>query len=111
MSNSRQLQRQTLVNKRIGKLCKDFMPYVNLGAQKYTGPSVYFHVKAVNRFQNLGSSVSRTVKDKRFSELLYATLVSWGMHDMRRAKMPDFGTFCSCIAKLSPKIEAFPDIR
>jgi hypothetical protein len=82
------------------------MPYVNLGAQKYTGPSVYFHVKAVNRFQNLGSSVSRTVKDKRFSELLYATLVSWGMHDMRGAKMPDFGTFCSCIAKLSPKIEA-----
>jgi len=105
MSNSRQSERQTLVNKRIGKLCKDFMHYVNLGAQKYTGLSVYFHVKTVERFQNLGSSVSRAVKDERFSELLYATLVSWGMHDMRGARMPDFGTFCAGIAKLSPKIK------
>lgn len=98
-------QRQSLIPERIEKLCKDFITYIRIGEQKYDGPSVYFHLRTVDTFQKLGSSVSRAAKDQCFCELLYATLVSWGMHDLKGAKMPDFESFVNGIAKQSSNIE------
>ena len=96
---------------RIDKLCRGFETYVGLGERKYTGPSKYFHVKAVERFEALGNSVLRAVEDERFCELLYATLVAWGMHDLRGPRMPDFCTFRSRITVLSPRIASLSDYQ
>lgn len=97
--------REQLVVCRMDDLCgSKFLAYVELGRHKYAGPSVYFHRKTVDRFQGLQSNIFQAAKDERFCELLYATLVSWGMHDMRAAKMPDFETFSDRLAKLSPQI-------
>lgn len=89
---------------RMDKLCWGFETYAAAGERKYTGPSVYFHVKTVERFQALGNSVLRAVEDERFCELLYATLVAWGMHDLRGTRMPDFCSFRSRITVLSPRV-------
>lgn len=100
------------IEQRISKLCNNFKRYVESGVQKYTGPSVYFHCKTVDRFKELGNSVLKAANDERFLELLYATLVSWGMHNMMKgARMPDFETFHKHIAQLSPRIDELSSER
>ena len=90
---------------RIEKLCRGFETYVRVGESKYTGPSKHFHVRAVERFQALDSSVLKAARDERFLELVYATLVSWGMHDMRSARMPDFDSFTEGAKTWAPEID------
>jgi len=100
------IQNDRLVAQRIEDLCKEFNAYVNLGKRKYTGPSVYFHRKTMDRFEQMGHSVLKAAKDGRFLELLYATLASWGMHRMdKSAEMPDFKFFADNIAGLASEID------
>jgi len=90
-------------------LCSDFAACVEVGVRKYSGPSVYFHCKTMDRFKSLGYQVHSAIEDERFRELLYATLVSWGMHDMKGAKMPDFATFTEGLKACAPEIHRLSD--
>ena len=110
---SSERQREEQISQQIKDLCKEFTTDVELGKQKYTGPSVYFHLKTVDKFKELGNSVLTAAKDERFCELLYATLVAWGMHRMgkRGAQMPDFDHFADSIAGLAPEIDELSDYR
>lgn len=102
------------IKKRVTALCSDFagcLKFFNK-TEEYTGPSVYFHLETVESFHEMDDSVPRAAKDQHFCELLYATLVSWGMHRMDKgAKMPDFKTFADSIAGLAPEIEELSRYR
>ena len=61
------------------------------------GPDLYFYKKTVSRTKNASSKdVIRDLLDKKFVELLYATLTSWGMHS-RGARMKPFKEFYQSI--------------
>jgi len=64
----------------------------------FDGPSLHFHLRALEAV--------REQKLEAFSELVYATLVSWGMHRMGRSgsKMTEFGVFANSIRTVWPKI-------
>jgi hypothetical protein len=47
----------------------------------YTGPGVYFHVKAIAA-RRAHACVADALADDRFMDYLYATLASWGLHRM-----------------------------
>ncbi len=96
------------VEERVTDLCSNFTAYLEYfeKSAKFTGPSIYFHLKTLDRLYELGSSALRAAQDERFCELLYSTLVAWGMHAMvSGAKMPDFEPFADSIASLAPEID------
>ncbi len=102
------------INGRIDTICGNFNEYLTYldRSPAYTGPSVHFHLKTMNRFRELKYNVFQAAKDERFCELLYATLVSWGMHRMDKgAKMPDFETFTIGIGHMASKIEELSNYR
>ena len=65
-------------------------------ARRFTGPSVYFHVRALE--------AARSRDFERFTESAYAMLASWGMHRMGRgsAKMRGFEDFQSSLCDVWP---------
>lgn len=98
------------IENRTGDLCSNFADYIKYFNERriYTGPSVYFHLKTIARLKELGRPLE-AAKDPYFRELLYATLVAWGMHRMgekRGAKMPDFKTFSDSLIDSSQGIES-----
>ncbi len=100
------------VQERVASVCDDFTQFVEYGSGAYTGPSVYFHLKTVDRFDRLGNSIERAAKDERFCELLYATLVSWGMHRMDKgAKMQGFEAFSNGVANAASEIAKLSNYR
>ncbi|WP_461863731.1 hypothetical protein [Thermococcus sp.] len=61
------------------------------------GPDLYFYQKTVSQTKHASSRRIRDLLlDEEFVELLYATLVSWGMHS-RRARMKPFEEFSQSI--------------
>jgi hypothetical protein len=96
-------------SKKVHLLCKKLGTYIRgfnskKHDRRFTGPSVYFHQETMKRRRQL--SASRALSDKRFLELLYATLCSWGMHRMGRGptKLVDFGAFKRSIAEIKPDV-------
>jgi hypothetical protein len=68
-------------------------------AQVFGGPSLYFHVRALD--------LRKEPDCDRFAEAVYALLTAWGMHRMGRggSKMRDFGEFKGSLNSLWPKIK------
>lgn len=64
---------------------EDFRKFIHV--DNFTGPSLYFHKKAIEMARN-----DLWFLSNRHIEYIYATLASWGMHRMgsRGAKMPYF---------------------
>lgn len=60
------------------------------GSGTFGGPSLYFHYRCGSLFHHLPVEVK--LRDDRFFEYVYATLVSWGMHRMGKTstKLKDF---------------------
>jgi len=83
------------VRSRIDKLCGNFAYYLRKfdDAKKFTGPSVYFHQRTLNRLESLG--LPAALEDTIFLEYLYATLTAWGLHRMgpTGAKLVEFESF------------------
>lgn len=77
----------------------------------FTGPCQYFHIATLNRVRKVGVSQILENEDDPFYELVYATLVSWGMHRMGSggAKMPDFSVFKSGIISQRDDILSLKD--
>ena len=71
----------------------------------FEGPSLYFHLKAIER-RNTAPSASALLQDERFLEYVYAVLPSWGMHRMGKqaAKVPDFHTFVTALQSCESQI-------
>jgi hypothetical protein len=75
-------------------------------ANAFSGPSVYFHHRAIER-RRIHTSVTNLLADERFLEYLYAVLPSWGTHRMgpQRAKVRDFGELVASLRAAAPALE------
>jgi hypothetical protein len=64
----------------------------------FSGPSVYFHQRAIETRRQHASAAS-LLADDRFLEYLYAVLPSWGMHRMgsQAAKVTEFSQFAASL--------------
>jgi hypothetical protein len=85
-----------IAEKRLSDLIEDFYVYLNyfLSNMKFSGPSVYFHKKVINKVRAI-DEYEKIFSDDLFFDYLYATLSSWGMHRMgnKTAKMSNFEDF------------------
>jgi len=94
------------VEHRVKELCDNFEFYLRRfdKLNPFTGPSVYFHLRTLERLNSLG--VSKALEDELFFEYLYATLTSWGMHRMgpKGAKLVEFMDFVETLQRQKSKI-------
>jgi len=100
------------IRERVDKLCGNFAHYLQkFDAEKFTGPSVYFHIRTLNTLDSLG--LSAALEDLHFMEYLYATLTSWGLHRMgpKGAKLVDFESFKKTLLNQKEAIVSLQDYR
>jgi len=78
----------------------------------FTGPSWYFHKKALSRLDELGSP-SKALNDDLFFDYLYAALTAWGLHRMgeRGAKLSEPDLIRGSFQKVSHHIERIQGYR
>jgi len=78
--------------------CQDIYHQIYYESEKFSGPSLYFHQRALS---TPNSSWLQKI------ELIYAVLASWGMHRMgsKGSKMQAFGTFYESINSVKTQIE------
>ena len=71
----------------------------------FSGPSVYFHRRAIER-RRLHTSVGDLLADELFLEYVYAVLPAWGMHRMgnQSAKVCEFSQFAASLRAAAPLI-------
>jgi hypothetical protein len=74
-------------------------------ASIFSGPSVYFHQRAVER-RRLHDSAESLLEDMRFLEYVYAVLPSWGMHRMGPfgAKVTEFSLLVDSLRSAQAEI-------
>lgn len=93
----RHAKTEARVQHRMDRLCRRFGTYLDVFEResKFTGPSEYFHLRALR--QRRGNGISALLADRLFLEYVYATLASWGMHRMGPggAKLVPFDKFAS----------------
>ncbi len=78
----------------------------------FTGPSVYFHKRTLQRLACVGLDQILSGRETEFFELLYATLVSWGMYRMGPggAKLVGFDRFRSSILDNAGAVRELRDL-
>ena len=88
------------IQERVEDLCSSFDIYIGEfdKASIFSGPSLYFHFRTIERLKNC-VSISSALDDDLFFEYLYATLTAWGLHRMGPggAKLADFDVFIKSI--------------
>ena len=93
---------------RVRDLSENFAYYLREFEKRavFGGPSVHFHVRAIERRLTHGS-VASAVRDQELLELIYAMLTSWGMHRMgpKGAKLVNFEPFCDGVRRQSAILE------
>jgi hypothetical protein len=72
----------------------------------FSGPSIYFHDRAIARRRS-HTSVTALLADKQFLEYVYAVLPSWGMHRMgpQPAKVRNFDGLVASLHAVAPMLE------
>jgi len=92
------------MKERVDDLNEKFKHYLNVFDEQnlFSGPSLYFHQKTLERAKELGS-VRSILWDETYLEYLYATLTSWGLHRMgsRGAKLAEFNVFKESLQNVS----------
>src|SRR4051812_27886753 len=103
---------EKLIAKRVEKLALTLDHCLSEGAKVFTGPSIHFHHRTVQRLAELGS-VETAVRDDQFANYLYATVACWGMHRMgpRGAKMRPFNEFQESLVKNADTIQGLSGLR
>jgi hypothetical protein len=95
-------------------LISDFGRFVDTfdAGRQFSGPSVYFHVKALAALQSHDTAVD-ALSDGCFFDYLYATLASWGLHRMGpgKAKLGDIGELRSSFEQQRRRIEQLQHLR
>jgi hypothetical protein len=100
--------RRSRMAERIEDLLANFGHYLQEFERRavFGGPSVHFHVRAIER-RMTHESVRSAIADEELLELIYAMLTAWGMHRMgpKGAKLVDFQPFCEGIRKQAAILE------
>ncbi len=80
-------------------------------AERFSGPSLYFHLKTLRCLQNWGSVAQAILSDEIF-DWLYATLVSWGMHRMGKGntKLRDLDVIKASVRAHATSIASLQDL-
>ena len=100
---------------KISSLVSGFNGYIDYFKKDntFSGPSDYFYLKIMKKIE--GDPEYNAIFTDDFIELLYATLVAWGMHRMgpenMGAKMNDFKPFRQCIIDSKRKIMSLRVLR
>ena len=78
----------------------------------FTGPSLYFHERAIAR-RAIHDGAASLLADTRFLEYVYAVLPSWGMHRMgnQAAKVVDFEPMVEALRAQARPIQELWDLR
>ena len=80
------------IETRVDDLIGNFHNYLSHFEEniKFSGPSIYFHKKVIEKIRNT-ERYEQLFDDDLFFDYLYATLASWGMHRMgeKSAKMAE----------------------
>jgi hypothetical protein len=78
----------------------------------FSGPSLYFHQRAIER-RRLHASVDDLMADDLFFECVYALLPAWGMHRMGKqaAKVGDFDKMVASFRAQAPAIGELWDLH
>ncbi len=101
------------MNKRVKELIENFDDFVEYfdKASIFSGPSLYFHKKAVEILRKDG--LSNVLESDQFFEYLYATLASWGLHRMGKTntKLVDFDKFKESITSQKERFLTFGNKR
>jgi len=101
------------VEDRLEELCANFELYLTRFDElnPFTGPSVYFHLRTLERLRQIG--LSTALEDKLFFEYLYATLASWGMHRMgpTGAKLVEFTDFVETLKSQKDPVISLQNIK
>ena len=100
--------RKSRMAQRIDDLSGSFGDYLREFEHRsvFGGPSVHFHVRAIER-RMTHESVRSAIADEELLELIYAMLTSWGMHRMgpKGATLVDFEPSCDGIREQLPILE------
>jgi hypothetical protein len=80
-------------------------------AEKFSGPSLYFHYKTLNCLRTYRSASEAIFSDELF-DWLYATLASWGMHRMGKGntKLRDIEQIKASVRAQSATIASLQDL-
>ena len=104
----------TTMQQRVQELCSGLKSYVARFEEEelFTGPSIYFHRRTLQRLCRQ-ESPSKAVLNDDFLESLYATLASWGMHQMgpKGAKLSDWEDFKAGFVREHDKIRSLEKIK
>lgn len=104
----RRIRRAARASQNVEALIVNFNGYLAAfeAYELFEGPSLYFHVKALQR-RYKASSAATLLQDELFLEYVYAVLPSWGMHRMGKqaAKVPDFKTFAGALQACESQID------
>lgn len=115
------MARQQSLNERIGerrdqveRLVSDFGGFVDAFDQnrQFSGPSLYFHVKALKALRSHLLAVEAMTDDDFFDDM-YATLASWGLHRMGagKAKLGEIDDLKSSFREQRRGIEQLQHLR
>jgi hypothetical protein len=103
-------QRRPVLESLVG----DFSHYVRSfdPNQQFGGPSVYFHLKAIEALSRHPTAVD-ALGDDAFFDYLYATLASWGLHRMGpgNAKLRDIDELKASFRAQASKIEQVQQLQ
>jgi hypothetical protein len=83
-----------------------------LEREAFPGPSLYFHVRAIERRRQHQNARS-LLKDIQFLEYAYAVLPAWGMHQMgpQAAKVGDFAAIVTALRQQAPALDDLWPLR
>jgi hypothetical protein len=99
---------------RIEQLVDGFAGYVAAfeTSQAFPGPSLYFHLRAIERRRE-HATVSSLLEDDLFLEYVYAVLPAWGMHRMgpQTAKVGDFAKITAALRETADALQQLWPLR
>jgi hypothetical protein len=96
------------LTERIQQLTAEFAECVAVfeASQAFPGPSLYFHLRAIER-RRAHQTISSLLEDRIFLEYVYAVLPAWGMHRMgpQAAKVGDFEHITTALREKAPELQ------
>lgn len=103
------VRRSQRMSERSADLANDFEAYLAAFESRsvFGGPSVHFHVRAIER-RATHENVRSALADDQLVELTYAMLTSWGMHRMgpKGAKLVDYDDFLTGLRRQENALRA-----
>jgi hypothetical protein len=101
------------MDSRLADLSANLVHFVEVfdEAERFSGPSLYFHLKTIGCLRNQGYATQAIISEDIF-DWLYATLASWGMHRMGKGntKLRDLDVIKASVRAHAASIASLQDI-